>query len=425
MFSVIVIDLRNIYNYGQIVKHGIVAFEVNIYVKILLLRLVCCMEKSIKKVLVCITLPGIGGAQQVVYDIISGLNPNKFQITLATSSKGNLTKRIDELNEHRTNKIKVIIIPSIKREISLINDIKALYALYSLMRTNKYDIVHLHSSKVGILGRYAARIAGVPKVFFTVHGWGIEENLHRAKQILLGLAERIAGRLCTRVICVSCYDFNRGITSKWILKDKACVIHNGVENFESNGYEQARKNDAGTRKLVIGTIMRLQQPKDPLFTIKVFQGVKARFGDQVRLMIVGDGKLRSECLGLVESLGLEEDVEILGECENARNLIWNFDIFTLFSKSEGLPLSIIEAMIAGKPVVASAVGGIPELVDNNENGLLVKGTDVLEAVQCIEKLIMNADKRARMGSKGRERASLYFGKMRMVTAYESMYLSIE
>jgi glycosyltransferase involved in cell wall biosynthesis len=383
------------------------------------------MDGNIKKVLVCITLPDLGGAQRVVYDTISSLDQFKFNICLATSAEGILTKWVKILNERRVNRINIVIIPDIKREISPIHDIKALYCLYKLIKKNNFDIVHLHSSKAGILGRCAAWLAGVPMILFTVHGWGINEYQGKIKQKILGLSERIASRLCTRVICVSNYDFEKGIAKKWVKKEKACVIYNGVEYFVSEDLKYMRQDTVKDKKYIIGTIMRLQEPKDPIFTIKVFHEIRLRLGNCVKLVIAGNGKLKPECVKLVCKLGLEEDIDILGECEDARERLCDFDVFTLFSRSEGLPISIIEAMIAGKPIVASKVGGIPELVKDNDNGMLVKERNVLEAAQHIETLLKNPYLRERMGLRSKEIAELNFSKEQMTTAYENIYLSLE
>lgn len=381
------------------------------------------MDNNKKKILFCITLPDIGGAQIVVYNIISSLNQSKYDITLVTSREGFLTNKVKKLNEKSGSKIVITIIPSIKREISLSHDIATLYLLYKLMKTNNFDIVHLHSSKVGILGRFAAWAAKTPMIVFTAHGWGINEHQGKIKQFLFGLAEKMASRLCTRIVCVSNYDFSKGIRKKWIKKGNSCVIYNGVENFISKEMECSNENKAAKKSYLIGTIMRLEEPKDPIFTIQVFREVNLRFGSNIRLMIVGDGRLRHECIKIIDDLGLDADIDLLGECEDAKNKISDFDIFTLFSKSEGLPISIIEAMLVGKPIVASNVGGIPELVKDSKNGFLVKEQNILEAAQYIEILLKNLHLREKMGSRSKKIAMLNFTKENMVSAYEDIYLS--
>ncbi len=380
------------------------------------------LDKGKKKILFCITLPDIGGAQKVVYDIISYLDTDSFDITLATSAEGPLTTRIRELNDKRANSVRIVIIPSIKREISLLNDIHALYCLYRLIKAERFDIVHLHSSKAGFLGRCAARLAGVPKVFYTVHGWGIYESDSRIKQFICGLAEKTSCRICTKVICVSHHDYDKGISRKWIRGDNTCVIHNGIEEAHCRHIGDSIENLPKRKVLVIGTVMRLQEPKDPFFTIKVFREVKMLFNYPVKLVIVGKGRLMEDCRKLIGQLGLDIDVQMMGECEPAMNIISSFDIFTLFSRSEGLPISIIEAMSAGKPIVASNVGGIPELVRDNYNGFLVKGTDITKAALSITMLLKDAGLRAKMGLQSMELAHTLFSRDRMTAAYEKLYL---
>lgn len=381
------------------------------------------MNDSMKKILFCITLPEVGGAQKVVYDIIASLDTLKFDVTLATSAEGPLTNWIRKLNEQRSDKIKVVIIPSIKREISLWNDLKALYCIYRIIKNVSFDIVHLHSSKAGALGRCAAWLAGVPKVFYTAHGWGIYESDSKLKQNICGFVERISCHLCTKVVCVSNHDFNKGLARKWIRKEAACVIYNGIENAATLDMHQKAVNKTGEEVLVMGTVMRLKEPKDPIFTIKVFHEVKRMYGNKVKLILIGDGRLMNDCRSLISELDLDDDVEMLGEYEPVRNKLCSFDVFTLFSKSEGLPISIIEAMAAGKPIVASNVGGIPELVIDHISGFLVNGTDINKAAEYISILLKDAELREKMGSYSQEVAHSFFSKDKMMAAYESLYLS--
>lgn len=373
-----------------------------------------------KKVLLGITLSEMGGAQKVVYEIISSLNEQKYDITLVTSPRGELVSWVNELNQNRQLKIRVILLPHLKRNISLTKDLRTFINLYIILKKGKYDIAHFHSSKMGVLGRLSAWVAGVPKIFFTVHGWGINEHQSFLKRLILGRMERIAGKACNKVISVSQYDKERGINKGWINRGKITVVHNGVDHAPKVKGKLSKLISINEDVVTIGSIARLQQPKDPIFTIRVFNEIKKR-GYNAKLILIGDGVLMDECNKIINFLGLNNDVYLLGTREDARELLNDIDILTLFSNSEGLPLSIIEGMLASKPIVASKVGGISELVTHKKNGYLLDKSDLNLGAKYIEELLKNKKSRLDMGLLGKKKAINQFSKEKMIKDYENIY----
>lgn len=373
------------------------------------------------KILFGVTLSELGGAQRVVFDLISSLPQEQYDITLVTSPGGQLIHWIEELNKKRKREIKIIQLSSIKRELSPYYDIKAVKELYKIIKKEKYDIVHFHSSKMGILGRVAAYLAGIKNIYFTVHGWGINDNMSKVKKFILCAAERFAGRLSTKVICVSQQDREKGIRNGWIKEANSCVIHNGVEPIT---YNKGRlKEELGLRGDVpiVGMVARLKEPKDPMFTIEVINELRKR-GKNCKLVIIGDGPLKEDCQSLIEKYQLQEWVTLLGSREEARSLLPDMQVFTLFSKWEGLPICILEAMAEGLPVVASKMGGIPELIEVGVNGYLLSKKDVIEAADYIEELLSNNSLRETMGARGKEIYASRFTKDRMVEDYHALYM---
>ncbi len=373
------------------------------------------------KILFGVTLSELGGAQRVVFDIISSLPQDQYDITLVTSPVGELINWINNLNRKRKSQIRIIELSSIKRELSPFYDLKAVKELYKIIKKEKYDIVHFHSSKMGILGRVAAWLAGIKKIYFTVHGWGINDNMSKAKKIILGAAESFASRLSTKVICVSQQDREKGIRNGWLKESNSCVIHNGIQEIAHS--KGKLKNQLGLREdiPIIGMVARLKEPKDPMLTIEVINELRKR-GKKCRLVIVGDGPLRPQCQSLIEKHHLQEQVTLLGSREDVRSLLPDMSVFTLFSKWEGLPICILEAMAEGLPVVATDVGGISELVEPGVNGYLVSKRDITEAADYIEKLLSNKSLRESMGSRGKEIFEGKFTKDRMVGDYEALYM---
>lgn len=375
-------------------------------------------DKKIK-LLMGITLSEMGGAQKVVYDLISSL-PAIYDITLVAFPGGELIQWVEDLEYLKGISVRVIGITQMKREISPFNDIVALFKLYRLMKKGNYDIAHFHSSKMGILGRLAAKMARVPKVYFTVHGWGINEHQPKWIQSVLGFAERLAGNWCTMAMCVSKHHMDVGIKMKWLKPDKTCVIYNGIDIAPILSGGLRNELNVGEDVPLIGTIMRLRKPKQPVYTIEAFNKV-LKMGYNAKLIIVGDGPMYKDCKLAIKEHMLEDSVYMLGTRADARELMNDMDIITMFSKWEGLPITIIEAMFAGKPIVASCVGGIPEIIDNGINGFMIDGFDVHEGAEHICNLLEHKDLGFKMGKNGKQKAEKGFTKKRMVKDYERVY----
>ena len=376
------------------------------------------------KVLLIVTLSELGGAQKVVYHIAAGLPPEQFEVTVACAPGGELVNWLRNLPRG----VQVIEISGLKRNISLWDDLKAFGKLYVLIKKGAFDIVHCHSSKAGVLGRLAAYIAGVPKIFFTAHGWGINEYQSRPVRFFYTWAERLAGVVSTGVVCVSESDLLKGRNLRLAANDKLKVIYNGMP--EPRPKEGVLRGELNIRKedIVIGSVARLAPQKDPLFLLEVAgRMITSPDNNQDRgrvyFVIIGDGPLRSRCEEFVNLKNLQGSVFLMGAREDAAELLRDFDVFVLFSRWEGLPLTIIEAMLAGRPVVASAVGGVSEMVVDQKTGLLINASDGRAAVQALRELAADRERRLSMGEAGRRRAVELFSINEMVNKYRELYLS--
>ena len=372
------------------------------------------------RLLIGITLSETGGSQRVVYNILSGLPEDLYDVTLLTSPGGELLDWIADLNEKRTNKVKVIAVSCLKRDISIFYDISAFFRILSVMLRNKFNIAHFHNSKMGLLGRLAARITGIPKVYYTVHGWGLNRETAGGLYGILSFFERNLARLTTEVVFVSQSDMETGIRNRWAHRAKCRLIFNGISDVQQ-GYAGIRANlEIAAEMPVIAFVGRLAEPKDPMFAINVSGHLKA-LGLEHRLAIIGDGPLRDRCMQLTEERGLLQQVVLLGNRNDVRTLLQEANIFCLFSKWEGSPISIIEAMYAGLPVVASNVSGISELVEDHKTGYLLDGLDEEKAVSLLAVLIKDRMLRQAMGAAGREAAMERFSLDGMVSGYRQLY----
>ncbi len=333
---------------------------------------------------------------------------------MACGSGGILVNRLKEEG------VSVYEIPTLKRNISIHNDLKALFTLYKLTKKGGYDVVHCHSTKAGLLGRFAAWFAGVKKIFFTVHGWsfyntGEYGHLHK----LLIFLEKIAANVSTKIICVSENDRREGIKNKIAPPEKFVVIHNGISRNSINKGKLRGEIDVEEKDIVFGMVARLAYPKNPMLFLEAAKIVSARYSN-VKFVLVGDGPYYRECSEFIWRNGLS-NAFLLGFRDNAQDIISDFDVFVLSSRFEGLPITIIEAMFAGLPVIATKVGGVGELVEHGRNGFLVDKEDANELASYMEYFIRHPEKIKEMGNESYAKAINNFTVERMVEQYKVLY----
>ncbi|MGI6683912.1 MAG: glycosyltransferase family 4 protein [Bacillota bacterium] len=389
------------------------------------------------KILQVVTLSEVGGAQKVLFNVVKGLhNRKEFEFHVAAAPGGEMVDWLREIG------VRVFELPELVRPIFPINDIKAMIKLRKLMQDEKYDLVHCHSSKAGIVGRLAARWAGVPRIVFTVHGWGVNDRQSFLMRNLLGMAEKLAGWVSTDVVCVSQADYQLG--KKFVKEEKMQVIYNGVE--ESKGCRGKLREELGIGKddIVIAMAARLKKPKEPLLFLQTADRLinsgygygRQEYENKVHFVLVGDGPLRKVCEDFVRGKRLDDWVHLLGTREDLLDLYPDFDIFVLLSTWEGLPLTICEAMRAGLPVVASRVGGVAEQVVHGWNGFLVDniiGNSVASTnenisdppVHYLERLIKDEKLRQKMGANSKKKGDELFRLERMVGEYARAYQKSE
>lgn len=371
-----------------------------------------------KKILQIITLSEWGGAQRVVFDLACNLDKEKFEVEVACSPSGLLVEKLESRN------IKVHQIKDLKRRLSPVSDLRALVALKKIIKKGKFDIVHCHSAKAGFLGRLGAKQAGVKKIFYTVHSWGFynQEEYGLMKKTFIFL-EKLSGSFTTRIICVANRVLSDGIRQKIAKPSKFLLIQNGIDfNIENKREEMRADYSIRSNDIVFAMVARLAYPKDPLLFLGVAKEI-LRANKNVKFVLLGAGPLQEKCQSFVKSNGLGENVLLLGEKPpmETRELLLAFDVFVLLSKFEGMPITILEAMFASLPVVASNVGGIPELVEREKGGFLVRNNCFDEVKEAIDYLIKNPQARKQMGEYNLAKAKANFTLEKMVSQYESLF----
>lgn len=361
------------------------------------------------KILYLITQSQWGGAQKYVFDLACALNP-KHEIRVVFGGQGELKSRLER------EKIPCLSMPFLVREIGLRQDFLAFWHLYALLKKERADVIHTNSSKAGLLGNLAARLAGVPRIVYTAHGFVFNEPLSRLKKYLYIFLERVTARCAHTIICVSDYDRSRALFHKIAPPEKLVTIHNGIVLGPENTQPQNPKNG---EKFVITAIANFYPNKGLPYLIEAAHLLSQKFSD-LEFWVIGDGKERPILEKLISQHKLN-NFSLLGFQDNPQKILPQSDLFVLPSLKEGFPYAIIEAMGAGLPIVASRVGGIPEAVIENENGLLARPADAANLAEKIALLKNNPALRKTMSEKNRVKVSQLFSFRQMLERTERLY----
>ncbi len=326
-------------------------------------------------------LPLMTGVQRAMVELLKRLDPSRFEHWVVCKNPGPLTEELAKMG------VNVLFVPSLVRRIHPLRDLQAFIALYRLCKHYRFRIVHTHSSKTGALGRLAARAAGADLVFHTVQGLPFHEFSRRGERFLYGLAERLAGLCADRVIFVNEEERQLAIRQRLISPARACTIYNGVDLalVERANTEEARVSFRRTwgipqEAFVVGYVGRLWAQKDPTTLAAIIDQCS---GLPVHFVIAGDGPYQAF---LAMRFAGQRRVTMTGWLPDPTAVYPAIDVLLLPSLWEGLPMTLIEAMAFGKPLVASNVKGNRECVRPGHNGLLCTPRIPEEFVRAIETL---------------------------------------
>jgi glycosyltransferase involved in cell wall biosynthesis len=352
------------------------------------------------RVLQVITRLIVGGAQETVMLVAAMLDPARFEASVLsgpqTGPEGSLQDQV------RQRGVPLTIEPALVREINPAKDALALVRLARFMRRGRYDVVHTNSSKAGILGRWAAWLAGVPVIVHTVHGWAHHERQHPLTRRFYILLERATQRITDRLVVVSPRNIEKGLADGIASPEKYVTVRSGIEldRFRQPGRpRQAVRAELGipVDAAVVGTVTRLSPQKAPLDFVKAAARVAEQRPD-VHFVVV-------------HLTGLRRDVP---------DLLHSFDLFALTSLWEGLPRVLPQAMAAGLAIVATAVDGNAEAVESGANGLLTPPGDPDALAAALLRLLDDPALAARMGAAGQARAE-EFSARKMVDDIAALY----
>ncbi len=350
------------------------------------------IESGNVNIVIIITKGDIGGAQIHVKDIAVALQNLGNKVTVVVGEEAEFTEMLSSLN------IPYRVLNYLARQINPVKDFKAFKEIRELLREIQPDLVNLHSSKAGILGRIAVYLDNIPSTF-TVHGWAFTDGVSVRKQKIYKTIEKIGALFPTHLIAVSKFDRKIGIAQNVCNAKKITAIQNGMPDID---HELMANPSNEPPKLIM--VARFAQQKDHKTLIEAL----AELSDlpwELNL-IGGDGGLLADAKAAIKDFNLGEKVHILGYRNDIDKLMADSQIFVLSSNWEGFPLTIIEAMRAKLPVIASNVGGVNEAVINGETGYVTNSKD--ELITALETLITDPLKRQQMGDQARDNYEKYF-----------------
>ena len=355
------------------------------------------------QLLMLITLSELGGAQTAVALLLPGL-VGQFEVTLAAQGSGPLREAAEAAGA------RYVELRHIRRAIDPWHDALALVELTRLCRRVRPDIAHVHSSKMGVLGRLAAWLARVPIRILTVHGWSFAAYNGLTRRLFLWI-ERLMRPVTTTVVCVAEATREAGLVARTCDPRRTVVVHNAVD--VRSFFPTSRR---GGPAEVVG-VGRFSYPKDFMTLLEAVGLIEA----PCHVRLAGDGPALSAVESAVMRDGLSQRVELLGARADVSALLARSDVFVLSSRSEGFPVSVLEAMAAGLPVVATDVGGVAVAVVVGETGFLVPAADSEALARALERLVLDGELRRRLGAAGRARALSLFDVSGYRAAYGELY----
>lgn len=367
-----------------------------------------------KKILYVFGSFGSGGTEHHFIDILKRLDKNRFSPAVFVISKDdNFT---DEITKTGTG----LYMIGKKRGLGLPGGhlVACFFSLIKLILKEKYDIVHTFFFWGHILGTIAARFSGVKIVFANREDTGIWIT-HNFQIFML----RLINKFVNKIICIASFIAQIRKEKEGISDNKLLVIHNGIAIEAPQNYEPYIRNEFGipSNSFVICTIANMHHPvKGYPYLIEAAAILCAKIPDIV-FIFVGDGKLRKEFKSLACKTGFEKSIIFAGHRNDVKEILRESDLFSLFSLSEGLPISILEAMSEKKAILASRVGGVPEIVQDGKTGLLIESKDIAAFVEKTTFLYMNRKLLSTYGEAGFQRAKNEFDIDKVVKKYENLY----
>jgi glycosyltransferase involved in cell wall biosynthesis len=369
------------------------------------------------------TLPVISGSGINTFLTMRGMKGDRYEPVLACAPGGALIELV------QIHGMQVKTFPSLVQPLHPLKDLKAILDLTGYLRTEPYQIVHTHNSKAGFIGRLSAKLARVPVIVHTVHGFAFHGQEPPWRRFLFRNLERLASHWCDRMIFISQPLVDWASKEKIGCMKKTARIYSGIEmdRFYPVSEQEKRRLRAkwriGEQDAVIGIVSKLWEGKGHDLLIRTFKEIGKEM-PRARLVIVGEGYLMESLKTLVSQLQLSETVIFTGFLEEIPQIIATFDVAVLPSYFEGMGRVLLEAMAMEKPVVGTRVGGIPDLIEKDLNGFLVSPGSEKELASAVLKILRDKGLAAKMGQEGRKKMTDRFSAESMIRSIEEIYRNL-
>lgn len=368
----------------------------------------------------------IGGAQENTIYTANLLNSDKYHVSLIsgpqTGSEGSL------IEETYARGIELSIIQELVREINPIKDLIVLIKIYKILKKGCYTIIHTHSSKAGIIGRLAAKMAKTPIIVHTIHGWSFHDKMPFLKRKIYILLERLSASYTNAMIVVTQKDIDKGLKENIGYTEQYHLIRSAIpiKDFDCTKYiNKEIRYDLGIplNAPVLGNIGRFSEQKNPFEWVKIASRVHENI-PECKFLIVGDGPLRKQVELLIEKDKLSNFAIVTGLRRDVARLLSVMDVFLLTSLWEGLPRVIPQAMMMQIPVVSYRVDGAAEAIYNAESGYLCEPHDIDAATNYCVKLLKSPALRLQMGLNGKKYATQEFDLTKMIEQIDNLYSTL-
>jgi len=378
-----------------------------------------------KSILFIITKSVWGGAGKYVYDLATNLSPD-FNVSVAAGGKGELFSRLIQAD------IPYFEIKNFQRRINIFKEILASWEILWLLFKLRPDIIHVNSSKAGgiagvIAKKYQFFAFKKIQLVFTAHGWAFNEDCPNWQIFLIKWASKISALFYDKIICVSEFDRQAALKNKIAAAKKLVVIHNGIDlkNLNFLPKEEAQKKLPGREVLagekIIGTIAEWTKNKGINYLLKAIAANKEKMAKLTFILIGGGENPDKDKIEKHIRENNLQNVQLYEFIPNAASYLKAFDIFILPSIKEGLPYTILEAMAAGLPIIATKVGGIPELIDNNINGILIESKKPDLIGEKIMELLNRPEIGQMMAGQAEQKAKQEFSLKKMLKKTKEAY----
>lgn len=363
-----------------------------------------------KKILYIVTKSDLGGVTKYLLELVNHL-PKNYEPFFIMSSKGYFSEELEKLGLNKN----IFFVPMTNSIFDIFQHIKSNLETLKIINKIKPDLIHCNSMTGGIVGRICGSLSFTP-VVFTAHGWTFSGGYSNVKLLFYQILENLLAPLTKKIICVSKHDLLIGRKFLPLFKNKMVMIHNGISDIE-NKYI---KKDFSKEELKIVLIARFSWPKDPYLLLEAVNSL-INEGLNIKLDFYGYGEYVNDLKSKIQKCN-KNSISFMSLAENIPEILLNYDVYALTSDKEGLPISIIEALRSGLPILVSDVGGNSECV--KDNGYLVKRQDVEDCKKQIKKLYDDLENLPQLGQNSRKLFEDEFVIKKMTDKTFSLYEGI-